>query len=164
MPLQETRVRSLGGEDPLEEEMATHSSILAWRVPRTEEPGRLQSVGSRRVGRDLGLNNNKVFTRASVLGLLLLLLSRFSRVRLCATPEMAAHEALPSLGFSRQEHWRGLPFPSLKHESSGRGMEKAKWGPVLRLSHRHQQVITREHITSSWWKSMTQGLPWGPRV
>ena len=48
---------------------------------------------------------------------LLLLLSRFSRVRLCATPEMAAHQAPPSLGFSRQEHWSGLPFPSPMHES-----------------------------------------------
>ena len=44
--------------------------------------------------------------------LLLLLLSRFSRVRLCATPETAAHQASPSLGFSRQEHWSGVPFPS----------------------------------------------------
>ena len=43
--------------------------------------------------------------------LLLLLLSRFSLVRLCATPETAAHQAPPSLGFSRQEHWSGLPFP-----------------------------------------------------
>ena len=42
--------------------------------------------------------------------LLLLLLSRFSRVRLCATPQMAAHQAPPSLGFSRQERWSGLPF------------------------------------------------------
>ena len=49
--------------------------------------------------------------------LLLLLLSRFSRVRLCATPQMAAHQAPPSLGFSRQEHWSGLPFPSPMHES-----------------------------------------------
>ena len=47
----------------------------------------------------------------------LLLLSRFSRVRLCATPETAAHKAPPSLGFSRQEHWSGLPFPSPMHES-----------------------------------------------
>ena len=45
--------------------------------------------------------------------LLLLLLSRFSRVRLCATPQTAAHQAPPSLGFSSQEHWSGLPFPSL---------------------------------------------------
>ena len=50
-------------------------------------------------------------------GLLLLLLSRVSHVRLCATPEMTAHQAPPSLGFSRQEYWRGLPFPSPMHES-----------------------------------------------
>ena len=49
--------------------------------------------------------------------LLLLLLSRFSRVRLCATPETAAHQTPPSLGFSRQEYWSGLPFPSPMHES-----------------------------------------------
>ena len=44
--MQETRVRSLGGEDPLEKEMATHSSTLAWKMPWTEKPRRLQSVGS----------------------------------------------------------------------------------------------------------------------
>ena len=49
--------------------------------------------------------------------LLLLLLSRFSRVRLCATPLMAAHWASPFLGFSKQEHWSGLPFPSRMHEN-----------------------------------------------
>ena len=49
--------------------------------------------------------------------ILLLLLSHFSCVRLCETPQTAAHPALPSLGFSRQEHWSGLPFPSPKHES-----------------------------------------------
>ena len=48
--MQETRVQSLGREDPLEEGMATHSSILAWRILWTEEPGRLQSTGSQRVG------------------------------------------------------------------------------------------------------------------
>ena len=53
----------------------------------------------------------------SALLLLLLLLSRFSRVQLCATPQTAAHQAPPSLGFSRQEHWSGLPFPSPMHES-----------------------------------------------
>ena len=47
-------------------------------------------------------------------------LSRFSHVRLCATPQMAAHQAPPSLGFSRQEHWSGLPFPSPVHESGRR--------------------------------------------
>ena len=49
--------------------------------------------------------------------LLLLLLSHFSHVRLCVTPETAAHQAPPSLGFSKQEHWSGLPFPSPMHES-----------------------------------------------
>ena len=44
--VQETQVQSLGWEDPLEKEMATHSSTLAWKIPRTEEPGRLQSLGS----------------------------------------------------------------------------------------------------------------------
>ena len=54
--------------------------------------------------------------------LLLLLLSRFSCVRLCATPQTAAHQAPPSPGFFRQEHWSGLSFPSPMHES-----EKWKW-------------------------------------
>ena len=50
--MRETRVRSLGREDPLGKEMATHSSTLAWKIPWTEEPGRLQSMGSQRVGHD----------------------------------------------------------------------------------------------------------------
>ena len=50
--MQEAWVLSLGGEDPLEKELATHSSILAWRIPWTEKPGRLQSMGSQRVGHD----------------------------------------------------------------------------------------------------------------
>ena len=53
---------------------------------------------------------------------LLLLLRRFSRVRLCATPETEAHQTPPFLGFSRQEHWSGLPFPFPMHES-----EKWQW-------------------------------------
>ena len=50
---QETWILSLGWEDPLEKKMATHSRILAWEIPWTEEPGGLQSMGSKRVGRDL---------------------------------------------------------------------------------------------------------------
>ena len=61
--------------------------------------------GVTRVGHDLATK------------LLLLLLSHSSRVRLCETPETAAHQAPPSLGFSRQEHWSGLPFPPPVHES-----------------------------------------------
>ena len=50
--MQETGVQSLGLEDPLEKEMAIHSSTIAWKIPWTEEPGRLQSMGSQRVGHD----------------------------------------------------------------------------------------------------------------
>ena len=50
--MQETRLRSLGQEDPLEKEMSTHSSIFDWRIPWTGEPGGLQSMGSQRVGHD----------------------------------------------------------------------------------------------------------------
>ena len=50
--MQESQVQSLGQEDPLEKEMATHSSILAWRIPWTDEPGELQSMGSQRVRND----------------------------------------------------------------------------------------------------------------
>ena len=50
--MRETQVRSLGQEDPLEKEMTTHSSTLAWKIPWTEKPGRLQSMGLQRVGHD----------------------------------------------------------------------------------------------------------------
>ena len=56
--VQETQIWSLGQEDPLEKEMATHSSILAWKTPWTEEPGRLQSIGSQRVGHDWTTNTS----------------------------------------------------------------------------------------------------------
>ena len=55
--MQETGVHSLGQKDPLEEEMATHSSILDWEIPRTEEPGGLQSMGLQRVRHDLASKN-----------------------------------------------------------------------------------------------------------
>ena len=77
----------------------------------------LQSMGLQRDGHDLATELNWLNTL-----LLLLLLSRFSHVWLGATPKRAAHQAPPSLGFSRQEHWSGLPFPSPMHES-----EKWKW-------------------------------------
>ena len=56
--IQERRSRSLGGEDPLEEEMATHSNLLAWEIPWTEEPGGLQSMGSQRVS---GLSTHTLY-------------------------------------------------------------------------------------------------------
>ena len=60
--MQETWVRSLGREDPLEKEMATHSSTLARRIPWREEPGRLQSMGSQRVGHDRATSLSSVQT------------------------------------------------------------------------------------------------------
>ena len=79
--MRERRVRFLGQKDPLEQEMATHSRILAWRIPWTEEPGGLQSTGSQRV---------RQFSSVQSL----------SRVRLFATPW-----PIQSMEFSRQEYW-----------------------------------------------------------
>ena len=62
----ETRVRSLGWEDALEKEMVTHSTILAWRIPWREEPGRLQSTGSQRVGHDWATSLSLSFTLLSL--------------------------------------------------------------------------------------------------
>ena len=56
--MQETQVQTLGWKDPLEQEMATHSSILAWKIPWTEEPGGLQSMEWQRVRQDLATKNN----------------------------------------------------------------------------------------------------------
>ena len=55
----ETQVRSLGREDPLEKEMAINSSTIAWKIPWTEEPGRLQSMGSQRVGHDRATSHSR---------------------------------------------------------------------------------------------------------
>ena len=73
---------------------------------------------------------------------LLLLLSPFSRVQPCVTPEMAAHQAPPSLGFSRQEHWSGLSFPSPTHESE-------KW----------KQSLSRVWLLATPWTAAYQAPP-----
>ena len=69
LPMQEKQVRSLGQEDPLEKEIATHSHILAWGIPGTEEPGGLQSMRSERVGHDWALNTLGKFSEVSVFSL-----------------------------------------------------------------------------------------------
>ena len=175
--MQETRVRSLGGEDPLKEGIATHASILVWRIPWIEEPGGLQSIGLQRVGhdwRDLAgmhikrLCYKKLFVLQFLLWFKLLKWNLYlmftakslqscptlcdpidgsppgshvpgilqartlewvaisfsnawkwkvrvkllSRVQLLATPWTAAYQAPPSMGFSRQEYWSGVPLLS----------------------------------------------------
>ena len=87
---QETQVQSLNWEDPLEKGMATYSSILAWRIPWTEEPLGLQSMGSQRVRHNLEAEQQRTVPDSVTL----------------------AHEAPLSMEFSRQEYWTVLPFPS----------------------------------------------------
>ena len=64
--MQEAQVRSMGCEDPLEKEIATHSSILAWRIPWTEEPGGLQTMRSQRVGHDLATEHTEGILRSGL--------------------------------------------------------------------------------------------------
>ena len=102
--LQETWVQSLGLEDPLEKRVATHSSILAWRIPWTEEPGGLLHKGSQRVRHDWVTERQQQqhFVCVCVL----------SHVWLYETPWTVAHQAPLSMEFSRQECWIESPFPS----------------------------------------------------
>ena len=77
--------------------------------------------------------------------LILLLLSHFSCVRLCATPKTAAHQASLSLGFSRQEHWSGLPFPFPMHES-----EKWKWSRSVVFDSQWPHVLQPTRLLRPW--------------
>ena len=92
-------------------------TIIHWASSVWTSSPSVSSLPSR-----LHVSQPTTFSSPVNLLLLLLLLSGFSRVRLCATPEMAAYQALLSLALSRQEHWNGLPFPSPMYES-----EKWKW-------------------------------------
>ena len=78
--MRETWVRSLGWEDPLEKEMATHSNILAWRIPWMEEPGGLQSMGSQRVGHDRATSLHFLFwSNKSILKLTVVLYTQLCK-------------------------------------------------------------------------------------
>ena len=100
--MQETRVQSLGQEDPLETGMAIHSSVLAWRIPWTEEPGRLQSGDLQRVGHDWATNTHNTFTYLSLgsTGYSLLLLG------LLLVAVSGGYSLLWYMGFS----WQRLPW------------------------------------------------------
>ena len=100
---------------------------------------------------------------------LLLLLSRFSRVQLCATPETAAHQAPPSLGLSRQEHWSGLPFPSPMHESENevaQSCPNSQWpldcsppGSSVPRSKAHVLSSFRSSLKGHFSRSLFSGYP-----
>ena len=110
--------------------MATHSSILAWRIPWTQGAwwATVHRVTKswtwlKQLSTHAHIAANVSLITTSFTELFssahkhsLLLLRRFSRVRFCATPQTAVHQAPPTLGLSRQEHWSGLPFPSPVHE------------------------------------------------
>ena len=108
--MQETQIPSLGGEDPLEKQMSTHSSIFAWEIPRTDKPGGLQSMGLQRVGYNLATKQQQQ-SSCGIFWRLCCVLRRFGRVQLFANPWAAAHQAPLSMAFSRQEYWSGLSFP-----------------------------------------------------
>ena len=111
---QETGIRSLGREDPLEKEMATHSSILAWRTPWTEEPGRLQSMGSQKVRHDWVTNTNWSFT-FSLSDSLIANLNTFPRERPHRRSKMVSFHMA---GVKRSCHSpSGLPAPTLWEHS-----------------------------------------------
>ena len=139
--MQETRVWSLDREDPLEKEMATHSSILAWRIPWTEEPDGLQSTGSQRVGHDWVTLLTYLCYSCYLMSWLCYCNTLFSSLKfslivfiqyeldqlnlptslhacvlgciwLFATPWIIDCQILLSMLFPRQEYWSGLPFPS----------------------------------------------------
>ena len=98
--------------------MATHSSILAWRIPWAEETFRLQSTGSRRVSNNW---SDLAHRPAKIQGHLQGEKGKgksLSRVRLFPIPWTAAYQAPPSMGFSRQEYWSWVPSPSLMNEST----------------------------------------------
>ena len=117
-------VQFLGQEDPLKKEMATHSSILAWKIPWTEDPGGLQSMGSQELDTTDRLSTCHVLdTILSLFQILSHLISNSSAAAAAAkllqscptlaTPWTIARQVPLSMGFSRQEYWSGLPFPPL---------------------------------------------------
>ena len=103
--------RTIACQFPLSMEFSRQEN---WSRLPCPPPGDFPDPGIKVASPTLQVRNQGSF---SLYLLLLLLLSRFSRVQLRATPQTAAHQAPPSLGFSRQEHWSGLPFPSPMHES-----------------------------------------------
>ena len=117
--------------------------------------------GVKSVGHELKLN---LPTYNYILICMLLLLSLFSRIRLCATPWTAAYQASPSRGFSRKEHWSGLPFPSPMHES-GKWKVKVKllsrvWLLATPRTAAHQSPPSMGFSRQQYWSGVPLPSPW----
>ena len=114
----ETRIQSLGQEELLEKEMATYSSTLAWKIPWTEEPGRLQSMGSQTVGHDWATSmsmSTPVYVRVLLLQSCLTLYDPMD----CSPPGFSVHGVLQAriLEWVAYPFSRDLPDPAIKHGS-----------------------------------------------
>ena len=141
----------------LEEEMATHSSVLAWRIPWTEEPGGLLSLGSHRVGHDW---SNLAAAAACML-------SHFSCVQLFVTLWTVAHQAPLSMGFSRSEYWSELPCPPPRYLPALGIEPKSPAAPTLQadslsLSHQgspctyiYMYIYNCKQMSLKWSKSLS---------
>ena len=118
--MQETQIRFLGREDPLEEEMVTCSSILAWKIPWTEEPGRLKSMGSQRVRHDLAIQQQQ----PTMYGICNFCILNF--IEICQKiRKMGPFETFRSLVFSNMSNWSvGLSFQDVaKSSPSSKGIK-----------------------------------------
>ena len=111
--MQETWVRSLGWEDPLEKEMATHSSTLAWRIPWREEPGRLQSMGSQRVGHNWATFKKNFYYLFYTLGFLN---GSMSKESTCNAEDTEDRGSISGLGWS-SGGGNGIPTQNKFHSS-----------------------------------------------
>jgi len=115
--MQETWVWFLGWQDPLEKGMATHSSILAWRIPGTEEPGGLQSMGLQRVGYDWATKHTHNITKYPKIMTLLVRNSRYLELRnyiLLLEKEVATHSSILTWKIPWTEEPGGLQFMGLQ--------------------------------------------------
>ena len=148
----ETQVQSLGQEDPLEKEMATHSSILVWKIPWMEEPGRLRSMGSQRVGHDWTTSLSLALVRV------------FTSLPACRAVDTSGKPFATSKNVStcfRVSLWHGAKFPTtpgpiwelLPQHSDGTvnifQKEKKKYNNIKCSFSRHKTIIPQEECPHS---------------
>ena len=181
--MRETRVRSLGWEDPLEKEMAIHSNTIAWKIPWSEEPGRLQSMGSQRVGHNWPTSLSLSFPTDSTksdkkkpegifnillenlneipisLGMYAYMLSPFSHVWLFATPWTVAHQVLCPWDSPGKNTGVGCHFllqGIFPTQRSNPGLPHCRWTPY-HLSHQGSPGKERDKLK----KGMPIKKSWG---